>query len=211
MLSGGRIISLLGCELNPERHFIPGTTLARSFQMSWCYKPSCGSPGSQLSTCAGGSVQRLERICLSVPTVCMSHVEMLWASVQWLGSSLWGVAEILVGGRKHFVLLLFALEIFPLNGCSSYWIPLVLYLRNWNPILEERELLCCFRGRLMLLQRMGRAGISWTFRQEDRYRAAQSGETSEAAALVQSWVFFVRFLSLKFTHSGCLTTSKHSF
>lgn len=57
-------------------------------------------------------------------------------------------------------------------------------------------------GRQILQQHKVRADSSGTSRLEDWCGAAQSGQTSELPAVVESWILLILFLSFKVTDSG---------
>lgn len=179
--SEGRIISLLGCGLDHER-------------LSFLAPPSPEFPDELMFKPSSAAAAAPARSCWHVQEDALSSPDtLLYQSSHGLhvphGTALDSGAAIrdlckrcgwtFFWGRKILHPFISTIEFYSLNVCSSHWIiSFYAVSRSCIPIWEEQELLQCSRGRLMLLQHLGRTGSSFAFRQEDWYRAAQRGQAS---------------------------------
>lgn len=136
----------------------------------------------------------------SPPVVCMSHMELPWLLVQWLGASLGGgVAEIFFEEGKYFILLFLPTKylLFSVNDFLLCCILEVLVQfeksRSCCSVLEGGWCCCCStwaRQAALLLPDKKTC--------TELLREAKP----QFPALVQNWIFLTQFLSFKFFNPG---------
>lgn len=202
--SEGRIISRVWA--GPWETFLPGTALTRSFQMSWCsshhrLQQQCWLPAAGMCRRKHSAAQTY--FFTSSPMVCMSHMELPWLLVQWLGISLGGAAENFFEEGKDFILLVLLLRVLP-SKCLLFPVnDFLLCCIIDVPVEFEKSRVCCsvLGGSWCCFSTWaGQAALLLPDKKTctELLREAKP----QFPALVQNWIFLTQFVSFKFTNPG---------